>query len=1317
MDRRAERAQVPAAARRELTRRGEPLDPVTRTSMERRFGQDLSQVRVHSDGPAAKSARELGARAYTVGEQIVFGAGRFAPHTPDGRHLLAHELAHVIQQRGGAGPRPTRHAGLEAAAHTAADAVARTGAGPVSVGGGASVGLAMAEETGGPAGSEDVEALARLREFQDAADLRAYELMEGVVKKRLAEKDKIQEAKAAQAAKEGKELPPYNRAAIERSMWGDLTVAVTYAVDEDGNQHKLITTSKGKYRKYLDLKPDEQWVKAVRGKRQAPEPGAGPVAGPPDSGVGLTEQHEGGSADEATPEAPKRKRTAEGARADAEARLVAHGAKYGLKLVAVGASSYVCPHCAAKLGAAGAVAGTPRAEDPQGEHVPVNIAPALEEIKKLPPRPPRPEPVVEQRRPARLEGTLPGAPPATPSPAPKAPTPTPGPVGAGKEGIQPLQQAQSQPKPEPAQQAPAPQPAKPTAATPTAPQPAKPTAATPTAPQPAKPTAATPTAPQPAKPTPVTPSAPQPAKPAPATPSAPQPAATERKVTSVRPDEVTSRSERTQQSGGATTKNATGTSVTRKEGSLTVTRSKESSQGIFDEEGRLKQGSQSSAQAAAGILAGPEGIGAQGTASAQRTTAYGNGFTTTRSIAGNTSVVVKAARVPGSEPPVYQVKVTITIGASGTLGGGAGGKASASGSLTGSVTGEFVHQFSAEETRRYLGDLDGNGAEGVAKELGVVNLVARGSFADARKLLTLLTSPRSAAEAAKLAEGEEASLETKGGAGVSLTAGTPSLSAEVSFSRSRALKRTVARRQGALFVTVEVVSEAGRTLGASGSSGFVGGGLSFGRTAAETRAVTFRLNPGDPDYQTMFDRVLAVDSAAELAALAAAEPTRVAGKVSGDRSSETRTAKVSLAGLEASVWDSHSYGEKTAVDEAGTRKLFEGGSGGGAGFGIVGGPKLAYQSEQAIAAEVGPDGRAKADVSATTSESDLGAWARGLASAADQTPIGSALKLATGKLLQPFTERVGMKLSDEEYTTIEAVSREPARWSRAFRGFRNSSHQNWQRLGRTIAAGGGDREAMSRALARYADENYGAADAVQAVVRSPGEAEGGIRYDWPAELVEEKETFESIVVGDRIARLRAHAAAGAVEEAEAGLRADDLRLGRAVKAIMTGSKNFTDAAAVAEMLRRIGNRQAEIRAELRKLKAARAQSVTTVPTKEEAAALSAAADAEARQERDTRIEGMISAMSALRKRESAIFAEVREELDHTPWYRKPRIIDVIQKLDALIPLYADWDRQVADLRAVLRQGGEDGSRADACGPDRKTYGELRRHPELRKWTG
>src|SRR5689334_5899649 len=92
---------LPLPVRRELSRRGQRLDAPTLAVMEARFGQDLSRVRVHSDPAAGASARQVGARAYTVGEQVVFAPGRYAPYTPDGRLLLAHELAHVLQQRSG----------------------------------------------------------------------------------------------------------------------------------------------------------------------------------------------------------------------------------------------------------------------------------------------------------------------------------------------------------------------------------------------------------------------------------------------------------------------------------------------------------------------------------------------------------------------------------------------------------------------------------------------------------------------------------------------------------------------------------------------------------------------------------------------------------------------------------------------------------------------------------------------------------------------------------------------------------------------------------------------------------------------------------------------------------------------------------------------------------------------------------------------------------------------------------------------------------------------------------------------------------------
>jgi hypothetical protein len=95
------RDQVPGEAREGTGRSGgRPLAPGVRRAMETRLGHSFADVRVHSDARAAGDARALGARAFAVGRDVVFGARQFAPGTPAGRALLAHELAHVVQQRG-----------------------------------------------------------------------------------------------------------------------------------------------------------------------------------------------------------------------------------------------------------------------------------------------------------------------------------------------------------------------------------------------------------------------------------------------------------------------------------------------------------------------------------------------------------------------------------------------------------------------------------------------------------------------------------------------------------------------------------------------------------------------------------------------------------------------------------------------------------------------------------------------------------------------------------------------------------------------------------------------------------------------------------------------------------------------------------------------------------------------------------------------------------------------------------------------------------------------------------------------------------------
>jgi len=79
---------------------GQPLPEPARRFFEPRFGYDFSHVRIHTDGDAAEAARAVNAHAFTLGSDIVFGAGKYSPHSNEGALLLAHELTHTVQQTG-----------------------------------------------------------------------------------------------------------------------------------------------------------------------------------------------------------------------------------------------------------------------------------------------------------------------------------------------------------------------------------------------------------------------------------------------------------------------------------------------------------------------------------------------------------------------------------------------------------------------------------------------------------------------------------------------------------------------------------------------------------------------------------------------------------------------------------------------------------------------------------------------------------------------------------------------------------------------------------------------------------------------------------------------------------------------------------------------------------------------------------------------------------------------------------------------------------------------------------------------------------------
>ena len=131
--RKRESAAAPPLVHEVLRSSGHRLDQGTRALLEPRFGRDFSGVRIHTDGKAAASARAVQAHAYTVGQDVVFGAGQYAPQTSAGRHLLAHELAHTIQQsEGQAGTDHPHLSALDLVHEREADSAAATLVSPAS---------------------------------------------------------------------------------------------------------------------------------------------------------------------------------------------------------------------------------------------------------------------------------------------------------------------------------------------------------------------------------------------------------------------------------------------------------------------------------------------------------------------------------------------------------------------------------------------------------------------------------------------------------------------------------------------------------------------------------------------------------------------------------------------------------------------------------------------------------------------------------------------------------------------------------------------------------------------------------------------------------------------------------------------------------------------------------------------------------------------------------------------------------------------------------------------------------------------------------
>jgi hypothetical protein len=194
----ADLREAPAAVKEVMRSPGQPLDAVTRAFMEPRFGYDFSGVRVHRDARAARSAEAVNARAYALGNDIVFGEGEYAPGTARGKALIAHELAHVVQQRNSANSQPALQRAPKTAKTSAGEFVAdpydatyAQGHGDIAVGYGANITIKFKANE-----HVDAEKIAFVQTALSVKDDKVHNKYEG-------EKEKVAESRMITSGKPG----------------------------------------------------------------------------------------------------------------------------------------------------------------------------------------------------------------------------------------------------------------------------------------------------------------------------------------------------------------------------------------------------------------------------------------------------------------------------------------------------------------------------------------------------------------------------------------------------------------------------------------------------------------------------------------------------------------------------------------------------------------------------------------------------------------------------------------------------------------------------------------------------------------------------------------------------------------------------------------------------------------------------------------------------------------------------------------------------------------------------------------------------------
>jgi hypothetical protein len=491
------------------------------------------------------------------------------------------------------------------------------------------------------------------------------------------------------------------------------------------------------------------------------------------------------------------------------------------------------------------------------------------------------------------------------------------------------------------------------------------------------------------------------------------------------------------------------------------------------------------------------------------------------------------------------------------------------------------------------------------------------------------------------------------------------------------------------------------------SEGAVSGGFSRQSGQTGTSTVQFSLDPKDPGFQSRMDEIQSIRDTQALHQYAQRRPELVRATAEGKGTSTLDTTSASLAGIGLNIVSGGAYNEAEILDAGGKGHRYEASATGGASLTVANQAVASSTQTDAFEATVTSAKQVSGQTSSTRAEIN---YSRSLLKAADrpfQTLAGLLTKGAP--VLEESSTTGGKVLTDASFPALAELARDPKKWGQAWHGSVDTAI-GWEAARKKVLAARGDNDKIAKALAEF---EHGGAGRSRTLENALGDT--GVRFEFPDEIADQKPVYDQLVVGNPIVHARQLASDGKTEEALSELRDVNAQLTTLSRKIQSQQTDAIDSAALAEMMARIGERQAQLRAELRQL--APPPAVHHVETPKQAGAPAAGQPAEAqpdpaalaeeaakREDRNARIDHYVRACLQLRDAESAAFAAINQEFGA---FFGPSYGDIAGRLNKLKnETYPQWDKLVDQLKAVYRERGDSPERAQQFAPDRAQWQAL-----------